>query len=173
MTTSRPPSVPNSSVPEAAPSKSASPLPRAVAPSRRRAAPGSAKWTRTDPSKRDTRYAPHWDGIPGGPPDAFVLKRVVLSRELADGKAIFPDADADPDFFRAAPTRAFDDDDELAVHAPGDISFAVARRLAETSPAQVKLRWRPTDTSPLYAVDAALTALPGPPKLAAFATQIL
>lgn len=113
-------------------------------------------------------YAPEWaDGIPGGPPDALALRRAVLSRELCDGRGVFPDADADAAFHRdpVACEWPANDADILSVDAPGGISFRIASRIAPGAPASVSLRWRPTDDEPRRAADATLTALPGPPKL--------
>ena len=86
----------------------------------------------------------------------LALRRCVLSRERTDA---FPDDDA---AFHTA-VEAYDwSEDGLAVDAPGGISFCVAERIKEGTPAPVRLRWN------ALAADAVLTAFPGPPVLASF-----
>jgi len=90
-----------------------------------------------------TSYAPEWaDGIPGGPPDALVLRKVSVSRELCAG-GMFPDTEVDGEFYRAAETRE-EAGDRFALDAPGGISVTAAKRIAAGAPAPVAVRWRPT-----------------------------
>lgn len=117
-------------------------------------------------------YVPVWsDGGGGGPPDALKLRLAVLSREVADGASVFPDADATPDLYRATPAMTWGDGDGdglLAVDAPGGIAFRVAAAIEPDVPAPVQLRWAPADGATTRGADCVLGALPGPPRLDAF-----
>ena len=106
-------------------------------------------------------YAPRW-GESRRAPEALGLARIVVSREAAGGA--FPEVDDDL-YGETPPPEAWGDAGDVAVDAPGGISLRVPEKIAPGSDARVKLRWRGSGC------DAAISALPHPPRLDSFTSD--